>query len=408
MRRSRLLIWGAVLGLLPQVATAATLKVGPSAPYKSLRAVAESKALADGDVIEIDGEGDYCGDVVTWTHDSLTVRGTGRRRPHVRACGAMEGGKGIWVVQGADFTVENVEFSEARLESLNGAAIRAEGAGSLTVRNCHFHDNDNGILGGGTHDQAAAAERKNTILIEFSVFEGNGAGDGKSHNLYISQRVDEFVFRHNLSFHAKVGHNLKSRAVKNVIAYNMFRDGAEGTASFQIDLPNGGLSYVIGNVIEQGPLASNSTLLAFANEVSTKSANPLQDLYVINNTFVNHRPEGGHFVRVESGELGAFVLLRNNVFYGPGTPWKSASGVKVVADYNYVAEKLDNRPRFANAAEYDFRPTTGSPLIDAGWRPGSGRGFELTPTFEYVGDAKTRPRKTIGRIDIGAFEYEPD
>ena len=80
--------------------------------------------------------------------------------------------------------------------------------------------------------------------------------------------------------------------------------------------------------------------------------------------------------------------------------------VKVVSDYNHVSERPDNGPGFVSPQRFDFRLTPDSPLIDAGWKPGSGRGFELAPAFEYVEQAKTVPRRIVGRIDIGAFEFK--
>jgi hypothetical protein len=55
------------------------------------------------------------------------------------------GGKGIWVISGNDTVVENIEFSGAAVPDANGAGIRFEGV-NLTVRNCYFHHNQNGIL----------------------------------------------------------------------------------------------------------------------------------------------------------------------------------------------------------------------------------------------------------------------
>src|SRR6185437_5874592 len=62
------------------------------------------------------------------------------------------------------------------------------------------------------------------------------------------------------------------------ILYNRLSDEATGTSSYQIDIPNGGLSYVIGNVIEQGPLNDNSTFIAYLEE-GTNPGNPSEQLF---------------------------------------------------------------------------------------------------------------------------------
>src|SRR5678815_5689730 len=117
-------------------AWADTLLVGPQHALKTPSAAA--KVARDGDVVEIE-PGLYAGDAAVWTQNRLTLRGRGGRA-HLRADGAHAESKGIWVLKGAETTIENLEFSGARVADRNGAGIRLEGPG-LTLRNCHFHDN---------------------------------------------------------------------------------------------------------------------------------------------------------------------------------------------------------------------------------------------------------------------------
>src|SRR5262245_49194472 len=227
-----------VAALRPQAAASATLQVGPGKPFSTpCSAIA---AAAPGSTIEIDSSITYSGDVCAWTTDGLTLRGVGAGRAHIDAGGQNSQGKGIWVISGRNTVIENIEFSGASVTSLNGAGIRQQGD-NLTVRNCYFHDNQEGIL--------TDSSPTSTILIEFSEFARNGFGDGQSHNLYIGN-IAQLTFRYNYSHHANIGHLLKSRAAQNVIAYNRLSDESAGNSSYQIDLPNGGLSYLIGNVIE--------------------------------------------------------------------------------------------------------------------------------------------------------------
>jgi hypothetical protein len=65
---------------------------------------------------------------------------------------------------------------------------------------------------------------------------------------------------------AKIGHDVKSRARENYILYNRISDGPDGTASYEVDLPNGGLSYLIGKVIQQGPRTDNNTIVSYGAE----------------------------------------------------------------------------------------------------------------------------------------------
>src|ERR1700730_6140268 len=252
------------------------LSVGPGKHFPTpCQAIQHAKA---GDTIEIDSSINYRGDVCGWSTNRLTIRGVGPTWAHVEAAGKYEQGKAIWVISGDNTTIENIEFSGAAVPDGNGAAIRQEGA-NLTIRNCSFHDNEEGILAG---DNA-----KSTILIEFSQFYQNGSGDGRTHNIYINH-IAKFILRFTYSHHARVGHLVKTRAAENFILYNRLSDEADGTASFELDIPNGGDSYVIGNIIQQGPETENSTIVAYRLE-GADPRNPGSQLYVVNNTIVNDR-----------------------------------------------------------------------------------------------------------------------
>ena len=114
------------------------------------------------------------GAVAVFAQNRLTLRGVpGKTR--LLAMGRAAEGKGILVLRGKQVLVEGIEFRGARVPDRNGSGIRFE-QGSLTVRNCRFLENENGIL--------TASNPGMTLTIENSEFGHNGAGDGQSHNLY--------------------------------------------------------------------------------------------------------------------------------------------------------------------------------------------------------------------------------
>lgn len=359
-------------------AAARTLLVGPGRPLATPMAAASQ--VLSGDTVEI-AAGDYEGDTAVWKADNLVLRGAARfARLHAPA--VIPNGKAIWVIQGKNTTVENIEFYGAAVPDLNGAGIRQEGD-NLTVRHCYFHDNEDGILGGG----GPASE----VVIEYSEFARNGHGDGYSHNIYIGN-VGSFTLRFCESHHAKVGHDVKSRARKNFILYNRIFDGDDGTASMEIDLPNGGTSFVIGNVIQQGPMTENSTVLAYGAE---GLSNEGKDLYVVNNTFVNDRPNGGTFVNVSGG---ANALIVDNIFAGPGTPYTNQVEVDPIDNL----DTLD--PGFIDRKNMDYRLAPGSPAIDKGVDPGAVGDFSLAPISQYVPALASMARPRSGALDLGAYE----
>lgn len=358
---------------------AAVLQVGPDKPYQ--QPCAALAVAAPGDIVEIDA-GVYTGDVCAFYADDLTIRGV-NGRAHLVSDGKYAQGKGIWVPKGNNIVIENIEFSGAKVPDQNGAGIRVDG-GNLTVRNCYFHDNENGILGG------TAGSR---IVIEFSEFARNGYGDGQSHNVYIG-RVASLVFRFNYSHSSNVGHLLKSRAGENYILYNRLTQES-GSGSYEADIPNGGTTYVIGNIFQQGPETQNSSMLAYLAE-GPHANNPGRDLYVINNTFVNDR-SAGRFVQIGSQGIIPAVLT-NNIFAGPGEVTNQASAV--------LSNNLTADPLLADAANFDYHLTPHSPAINGGKDPGASLdGHLLTPLFQYVHPACGEERATVQTIDIGAYEW---
>ena len=362
-------------------ASGRTLAVGPGRDYA--RPCDALRVAADGDVVEIDaaGSGAYDGDVCAFHANDLTIRGV-NGRPKIGAAGNYAWGKGIWVVTGSRVLIDNVELWGAKVPDGNGAAIRLDGL-HLTLANSFIHDNENGIL--------TSNDGFSDILIENTEFGHNGKGGGSTHNLYVG-RVGSLTFRSSYSHDARVGHNLKSRARVNNISYSRFSSTAPGQPSYEIDLPNAGTAYLIGNVIQQPSANQNSNMVSYGVEGPTNAG---QHLYVVGNTFINDQSDGGQFLFV-SRSVATPVLAQNNVFAGTGEITGQASAL-LKTNYRSLA------PAFADRAGYDLRPVAGAPFIGAGSPAGfSPSGVPLAPTRQYAHIAGSRPREG-GALDIGAY-----
>jgi hypothetical protein len=370
---------------------ARVLRVGSGEAYATPSLA--GAAAQDGDVVEIDA-GEYLDDSMIWRKNNLTLRGVGGR-PHIKGTKLItdggtdvQNGKGLWVLYGQNTVVENIEFSGARLDDaagLNGSGIRPDASG-LIVCNSYFHDNDNGIMGGA-----------GDVLIEYSEFNHNGLGEyGKTHNIYMDYAVTKLVFRHNYSHRAHIGHELKSNAAENYILYNRLSN-EDGDASYNIDIPHGGLTYIIGNIIQQGPNTDNSAIVSYGAEGLLNGRT--DNLYLVSNTLVND-DSSGTFITANAGTK--VIRLINNLFVGSGTE---------VTGANAVTTKITNlntpAPNFVNSVGYDYRLTATSPVINQGSDPGTLNGFDARPVYQYVHPAKREVRPSNGLYDIGAYEYVP-
>ena len=145
--------------------------------------------------------------------------------------------------EGGNVTISGFDISGVTVPDANGAAVRYE-FGNLTLYNDYFHNNQDGILG--------APDPNGSITIDHSDFGFNGGGTGNTHDIYIGA-INKFTLTNCYIHDANQGHEVKSRAANNVITNNRIFDN-QSSASYSIDLSNGGNATITGNVIQQGPI----------------------------------------------------------------------------------------------------------------------------------------------------------
>ncbi len=260
-------------------------------------------ASTTGDTIDVSA-GTYTNDFISISHD-LTIEAAGgpvtlvatQSPPNGKAI-IDEGGAGVAV------TLTGLDLSGAVVADGNGAGVRYEG-GTLTMNGDTVHGNQDGIL--------ANPDAAGSITINGSSFYGNGAGDGYTHNIYIGA-IASLTVENSTVTGAVVGHDIKSRAAATTIIGNTITDGLAGTASYEIDLPNGGAGLISGNIIEKGANAQNPIAISFGAEGNLYANS---SLVVTGNTILND--ETAHRTLLVNNYSGVAAAIGNNAIYGWGT-----------------------------------------------------------------------------------------
>jgi hypothetical protein len=357
------------------------LEVGPGHSLKAPAAAAE--VAKDGAMVLIDA-GIYLRDVAVWTqNDLLLVANGGRVR--LMALGQNAEGKAIWVIKGTRVQVEGIEFSGARAKDLNGAGIRFEGD-DLTVSRCRFSDNEMGIL---TSNNGNA-----DILIEQSELYRNTVDYRKygrlGHNIYIG-RAARFELRYSYVHSARTGHQVKSRARRNIIHYNRIADES-GRSSYLVDLAEGGAALISGNLLHKSVASENEAAIAFATEAH--QGIPGQELYAVHNTLVTDRP-GTVLLNNHSSSM---ALVAGNLVQGDAIALKGPGRTLS----NLILPEVG----LQDAGAMDYRLTSGSLAIDAGSNQlRTPAGKPLVPRHQYRHPLSGAPRPSAGPPDLGAYEY---
>ncbi len=375
------------------------------------------KALVgDGDTIYIDG-GVYSNDATKWNNKNLKFIGLGTtvNRTILRYTGDIPNGKGIFVFDLPGTTdnpyLENIVFDGAQVSDANGgngAGIRFQ-ANNITINNCKFVNCQNGILEGNGNVTTS------NVIIMNSEFQNNGyqlpndpTYSGYEHHIYISTSADTLLVK-NCYFHQPRGqaNSLKTRAQRSFILYNLIDEEAGGYGSWEINIAEGGLNIIMGNVIIQGTSGANHGIISY-----DATTNAFQDFYFVNNTVINK------FVG-NSRYFNTFPAIGINTFKIYNNIFASVPGSTNTLFAGNIPSVLDTSKNI-NAANYlslgftnplfnDYSLTLTSTLaINKGINAGLTKtGFLLTPLEMYKSSSNTLiPRSIIGgSIDIGAFEY---
>ncbi|NOZ66984.1 MAG: right-handed parallel beta-helix repeat-containing protein [Alphaproteobacteria bacterium] len=321
IRPAKYILWTVIFCFYASFsAQAKTWLVGPDfLLHKPSEAI---KLAKDGDIIKIVA-GLYENDYAIINQNDLTIEGV-NGIAHLKSSGLIPGGKAIWVTNGANITIRNIEFSGARVTDKNGAGIRLQG-GSLTLQDCYFHNNEMGILTSGKSDIS--------LFINKSEFSRNtqdySVTEKLSHNIYVGT-IAVFLLENSISRGAVYGHTVKSRAQITIIRNNRIFDEGDISASYLIDIPNGGQALIENNYLFKNKGAQNNALISYGTEGMRYDKNYLTIKY---NTAIS---EADNAILLRNRSNVDAKILRNDL-----TRVKSDKGI-MGGFWHKIKEKIKN------------------------------------------------------------------
>jgi hypothetical protein len=368
----------------PEAKAQATWLAGPEGSALSLEDAL--KSAQDGDTVEL-LPGEYKPGLVL-ENRRLTLRGAPGKPPLIKGDGKPAAAKALWTIRGGQVTLRNLEFRGARGVDGSGAGVRQEG-GELQLDHCNFYDNEHGVM--------TANDDKATLKIEASAFGLAPKVVGGLHHLLNVGRIARLSVTGSRFQQGFEGHLIKTRARENFIAYNFIHDGQRGGASYEIDIANGGLATVLGNVIGQGADSQNPVMLAYGTEDRSWDRN---SLVVAHNTFINYGWMPAWALRVFREHLppdtpvhGVNNLVVGGALFGWGAPGDFAGNRHAV------------RGMLRDAETYAFELAPGSIWRSSGVDPRNIGGQDLSPRAEFEWPVGTKSLST-GRTTWAPGAYQ--
>ncbi|MEM9706024.1 MAG: hypothetical protein AAF850_08100, partial [Pseudomonadota bacterium] len=193
--------------------------------------------------------GDYFIEGDIKVRKNIRIDGNG----NVRLIAAAPLAKGILnTLPNVNLTVSGISFEGATSPDKNGAGIRHDGD-TLTILDCRFIRNENGVLATGAD--------AGIVRIDRSEFLENGYGDGYSHGIYLSSGGQLRVKRSSFTG-TRIGHHVKSLATFTIIDSTTFYD-ADGKTSYAVDASRGGALLITNSMFTKAENASNNAFFNY-------------------------------------------------------------------------------------------------------------------------------------------------
>ncbi len=334
--------------------------------------------------------------------------------------GAGDKGRGAWQITGSYYEISGIQFLNCQDSSSSG--IRILGGSHITIRDCLFRGNTNGLIGSGED-----------VVVEFCEFDGNGktsSSGNMTHNIYIYGGT--FTLRYSYLHDPREGQDFHIRARHAVLEYNWITRPASylGDVMTCESLCGGSDSDPIeqvmelrGNVLIQGQPANMSQIIALFDDEDGPSNDgtgqvETMRLVLVNNTIIGTPRDPGQthrLVNMRNDSVNTYAEFYNNIIVDIAALAEARDpnldNWGVTGEKNWVTQGTDvgdltdviqgGDPGFMGPAGLDFTLQADSPCLGQAAQDAPG-----LPEWEYYKDEQTtrmrRPRATAE--DLGAFE----
>lgn len=410
-------------------ASAETYQVSPTGEHASIQALMDAVTLLPGDVVEVEGDHLYPGDL--WLREEaagdagapITFRGIRKngKRPALEGVGTEEYHDMVLFLAANHLVFEGFEIIGS--DDPAHACIITQGH-EIVVRDVYVH----GCEG---HGLLATDWGTGNLTIEYSDFTDNGSGDYR-HQVYVT--TDQQMYpgssvriQFNYIHDPSGGLNIKSRAERTEIYFNWVEAGALN----DIDLvgPDAEAdgaredSDVVGNVIVHTSeyaalrighdgtngtdgryrIAFNTIVFDGSDGVAIRPQINIESLEIYNNAFLVANGAAPRFYRLTDYSGSEPVVMGSHNFI-------DAAFTDVPPE---LSDTLDGDPGIMDLSAMDLRVVDGSILVDAGTETSVGPSNTLPnplTDIDYVPVPRTEPtsgmpyaRNDEAAPDIGAY-----
>ncbi|HUW81944.1 MAG TPA: Calx-beta domain-containing protein, partial [Phycisphaerae bacterium] len=391
--------------------------------YTELRDAIKTQA-GPGDIIRVN-PGTYVmtdtGGRITFTNagtpgNPITIQGvmTGSQRPILEPDTGIEINRGYFTLFGddSDWVIENLEFRNCRglnvLQPPNAGGIYYT-SDRITLRNCYFHDSDQGIT---------SATGAGDNLVEYcEVYNcGSDLNYGYTHGVYIN---DDSVTVRGCYVHDGYGGMLfKNRSIHHVLEYNWLEN--DGSEAFVANIASGNAnnSLWVGNVfIKRVGGSTQRRILSFDDGAGLAGT-----VTLINNTVIS--VDAADIYIASASTCTADLHLKNNIFAGTSDDlldWQGSgtisgnnncfrTGMAAEVPAGVIDSVFTNDPGFVNLPARDLHLTFGSDCVNAGlnaptYLDETSQWVDGTPGYEATKLLALDVRPSDATLDIGAYEW---